>query len=88
MAQSFRLYKCIDEVGTTKVMAIIDTKKTIDAHAIAQLVGYYSPSEVKKQLTQALRVLSSVHSKNQWVDITHFLGLKFCNSNNPSHGSV
>ena len=28
------------------------------------------------------------HSKNQWVDITHFLGLKFCNSNNPSHGSV
>ena len=29
-----------------------------------------------------------LNSKNQWVDITHFLGLKFCNSNNPSHGSV
>ena len=44
MAQNFRLYICIDEVGTTKVMAIIDAKKTIDVHAIAKLVGYYSPS--------------------------------------------
>ena len=42
----FRLYNCVDYIGTTKVMAIIDAKKTIDVHAIAQLVGYYSRSEV------------------------------------------
>ena len=42
----YRLFKCIDAAGDTRLMAIVDTKKTIDVHAIAQLVGYYSRSDV------------------------------------------
>jgi hypothetical protein len=42
----YRLFKCTDTFGDTKLMAIIDAKKTMDVHAIAQLVGYYSHSNV------------------------------------------
>ena len=42
----YRLFKCIDAAGDTRLMAIVDAKKTIDVHAIAQLVGYYSRSDV------------------------------------------
>ena len=52
----YRLFKCIDAAGDTRLMAIVDAKKTIDVHAIAQLVGYYSRSDAidQEQMNEAL----------------------------------